>query len=34
MRAERYAAPAMIDRGPGFDIMARGEAKPRMRSKT
>ena len=31
LRAAR--APAkMIDRGPGFDVMLRGEAKPRMRS--
>jgi N-methylhydantoinase B len=34
MSAERGAPPAMIERGPGFEIMTRGEAKPRMRSKT
>jgi hypothetical protein len=31
LRAAR-AQPKMIDRGPGFDVMLRGEAKPRMRS--
>jgi hypothetical protein len=34
MRTERDAPPAMIDRGPGYDIMIRGEARPWMRSKT
>jgi N-methylhydantoinase B len=33
MRTERDAPPAMIDRGPGYDIMIRGEARPWMRSK-
>jgi len=32
MRAGRAARSAMIDRGPGFEMMLRGEAKPRMRS--
>jgi hypothetical protein len=31
MRAARKAAPPMIDRGPGFEIMRRGEAPSRMR---
>jgi N-methylhydantoinase B len=32
LREQRKAAPAMIDRGEGFDKMLRGEAKPWVRS--
>ena len=32
LREQRKAAPAMIDRGDGFDKMLRGEVKPWVRS--
>ena len=32
MRAKRDRTPAMIDRGPGYDVMLSGQAKPRMRA--
>jgi hypothetical protein len=30
MQSKRSSAVSMIDRGPGYDLMLRGEAKPRM----
>jgi N-methylhydantoinase B len=32
MGAQRDRSPTMIDRGPGYDVMLSGQAKPRMRS--
>ena len=32
MRGKRDRTPAMIDRGPGYDVMLSGQAKPRMRA--
>ena len=32
MRGKRDRRPAMIDRGPGYDVMLSGQAKPRMRA--
>jgi N-methylhydantoinase B len=32
IRSKRDRMPAMIDRGPGYDVMLSGQAKPRMRS--
>jgi N-methylhydantoinase B len=32
LRAKRDRSPAMIDRGPGYDVMLSGQAKPRMRA--
>src|SRR5262249_60232815 len=34
LRAQRAAAPPMIDRGRGYERMMRGECAPRMRNKT
>jgi N-methylhydantoinase B len=34
LRARRAAAPPMIDRGPGYERMVRGECAPRMRNET
>ncbi len=34
LRAQRAAAPPMIDRGPGYERMVRGECAPRMRNET
>jgi N-methylhydantoinase B len=31
IRSKRDRMPAMIDRGPGYDVMLSGKAKPRMR---
>jgi hypothetical protein len=31
MKAKRDRKPAMIDRGPGYDVMLGGQAKPRMK---
>jgi N-methylhydantoinase B len=33
LRAQRATLPPMIDRGPGYERMARGECAPRMHSK-
>jgi len=33
LRAQRAAPPPMIDRGPGYERMVRGECAPRMRNK-
>ena len=32
MKAKRDRTPAMIDRGPGYDLMFSGQAKPRMKA--
>ena len=32
MKAKRDRTPAMIDRGPGYDVMLSGQAKPRMKA--
>jgi N-methylhydantoinase B len=32
MQAERDRSPAMINRGPGYDLMLSGQAKPRMKA--
>ena len=32
--AKRDRSPAMIDRGPGYDVMLSGKAKPRMRGRS
>ena len=32
MQAKRDRSPAMIDRGPGYDVMLSGQAKPRMKA--
>ena len=32
MSGKRDRSPAMIDRGPGYDVMLSGQAKPRMRT--
>src|SRR5262249_57542815 len=34
LRAQRASPPPMIDRGPGYGRMVRGECAPRMRAKT
>jgi hypothetical protein len=32
MQAKRDRSPAMIDRGPGYDVMVSGKALPRMKA--
>jgi hypothetical protein len=32
MQAKRDRSPAMIDRGPGYDMMVSGKALPRMKA--